>query len=354
MSSLPLPSTLNLLNADNELLSRRFTTSDPEGEPLILDHIPEGATGLYIDLAYHLSEKAVLVRCRHCRPKSNVGNHRIGYVVRTSTGEGFLVGHRCGALHYPDRWGIISGRYDRDKDRRDTLLRVGELLSAWPVLKAEVQAAIRSPIWGVHDVARDGLRQQLPDLDAFLLMRLERFGGDLSIVERLRDLAAEAKRPDGAKGGAIYVERVRQMGSIGGREFLTGTGALKNSVEQEGAALACLVADLNQNHGTMLTEGLKSLLRKITSTCSRLKVALDRVRSLRSFFEKAHLERLCICATNWSATRRRVDRYVFHDGGIAWMADGVIKGRWSAQLCDIPAAPRLEAVAGQSVRLRRA
>lgn len=343
MSSLPLASSLKLGDSDNELLSRRFTTSDPENEPLILDRIPEEATGLFIDLSYELSEKAQLVRCRHCCPNATAGNHRRGYVVRTSTGEGFLVGHRCGARHYPDRWGLISGRYARDKERRNVLVRVGEVLDSWPALQAELRAVVRSPAWDIHDVARDKLREQLPELETFLLMRLERYGGDLSIVETYRDVIAEAQRPAGTAGGPIFRERIRQVGSISGREFLVGTVSLRATVNQDGDSLCAAINELSRDHGALGTRELRQALHRIDRICARLGNAMTRARSLQAFSDQDHLKRLCLCATDWCKQRRKPDRYLADATGISWVVDGTVRAKWGVSLRSLPNTPRLDA-----------
>lgn len=347
MSSLQRPGVFKISQADEELISRRVTSDNPEAEPNILDFTPPELKDWVITHRYDLP-RGMEVRCRHCRAVGKMPNHRRGYVVRADHGRGpgILVGNKCGADHYKDEWGIITDVWDRKERRRRAASRLQELGLHWEVIRTELFQFSDSPMWGIHDTISQNIREKLPRLQEFISRTLSERGGDLFVMERFRDLKAEEKQSDDKKG-QIFRMRERGMGSIGGREFIVGTGLLKASFEDYRAKLIGEIESLRKLGSDLGTEELEKRLRRVTALFKQIRTAIERVRSLQRFVDPEHLRRLCLCATDWSKHRDGRNQYTFDGKNIIWIErDGQGSVKCPIQAFVMPPTKRLQMYIG--------
>lgn len=226
-------------------------------------------------------------------------------------------------------------------DRRDLLKRLRNIETNWAYIRAELNQFGTSPVWSICDILRANLAR-LPRFEKFLLTMLTQYGGELHVIERVRDVAAEERLPDNAPTREIYKDQRRSMGSIRGREFIVGAGSLKSSFE---AALEKLVAEvegLSEVGSDLNTAVLRKRLQRVTFLVKEAKAAINRVRSVRDFAQPEHIRRLCQCAVDWRKHRDSEDKYSFDGRNIVGVEDGGKQVDFPIPSFDIPSTPRLD------------
>ncbi len=285
----------------------------------------------------------VLVRCRYCRSPGKEPNHQHGFIVRSSNSSAILVGATCAQHHFPDKWGLIQGRWTKARRRANAHERCRDLITAWPGLKAEIVAFNTCPAWGIHDTLSKNLQERLPRFYEFILKLLSQSDGELKIIERVRDIAAEEKLPENAPARQIFKDQLRSLGSLSGREFLTGAGALRASFVDIYGTLSEEIGHLQKVGLDIDTDDLNARLRKIAGLFKQIKAALRRVRSVREFAEPDHLRRLCLCATFWRQRIASKESYSFDGRNIVGVENGASPFKCPVQAVEMPATPRLDA-----------
>lgn len=173
---------------EEQLLRTAFTTNDPENLEGLIEDVPATEELPFVELWYDFrGSKRVRLRCVHCR----YHNHLAGYVIRTTEGQRFLVGHECGDKLYGADFEILRSDYDQARDYASNLRRWNNLQAVLPAFLewlAELQCC--SAVRTYRDTKRV-FREELPRLFGAVAVALLRDKGVLSVDERLRDFEGE-------------------------------------------------------------------------------------------------------------------------------------------------------------------
>jgi hypothetical protein len=173
---------------EEQLLRTAFTTNDPESLEGLIEDVPATDELPFVELWYDFrGTKRERLRCVHCR----YHNHLAGYVIRTTEGQRFLVGHECGDKLYGADFEILRSDYDDARDYASNLRRWRNLQAVLPGFLewlAELQccAAVRT-----YRDTKKAFRDELPRLFGAVAVALLRDKGVLSVDERLRDFEGE-------------------------------------------------------------------------------------------------------------------------------------------------------------------
>ncbi|UPK35261.1 hypothetical protein IVB18_46095 [Bradyrhizobium sp. 186] len=173
---------------EEQLLRTAFTTNDPESLKGLTEDVPATDELPFVELWYDFrGAKRERLRCVHCR----YHNHLAGYVIRTTEGQRFLVGHECGDKLYGADFEILRSDYDEARDYASNLRRWRNLQAVLPSFLewlAELQccSAVRT-----YRDTKSAFRGQLPRLFGAVAVALLRDKGVLSVDERLRDFESE-------------------------------------------------------------------------------------------------------------------------------------------------------------------
>ncbi|MET4312845.1 hypothetical protein [Bradyrhizobium sp. RT4b] len=173
---------------EEQLLRTAFTTNDPESLERLTEDVPATDELPFVELWYDFrGTKRERLRCVHCR----YHNHLAGYVIRTTEGQRFLVGHECGDKLYGADFEILRSDYDEARDYASNLRRWRNLQSALPGFLewlAELQccSAVRT-----YRDTKSVFRARLPRLFGAVAVALLRDKGVLNVEERFRDFESE-------------------------------------------------------------------------------------------------------------------------------------------------------------------
>jgi hypothetical protein len=176
---------------ENELLSKEFTATDPEGLDDISHDAPPDEEP-EIEVAYDMTARGRKVRCVYCK----YPNHFKGIVVRYHpSGTRRLVGRDCALTHYGVDFGTKLIDFDAAKERQSYLRRRRTLLAASAEVFREFEDLKIHPIIGVHDELLRYWRDRFVDLAPGIadVVRREEM---LAFDRQARDEAAERERKE--------------------------------------------------------------------------------------------------------------------------------------------------------------
>ncbi|MGY4367896.1 hypothetical protein ACVW1A_003961 [Bradyrhizobium sp. LB1.3] len=173
---------------EEQLLRTAFTTNDPENLEGLIEDVPATHELPFVELWYDFrGTKRERLRCVHCR----YHNHLAGYVIRTTEGQRFLVGHECGDKLYGADFEILRSDYDQARDHASNLRRWNNLQAVLPAFLewlSDLQCC--SAVRTYRDTKRV-FREELPRLFGAVAVALLKDKGVLSVDERLRDFEGE-------------------------------------------------------------------------------------------------------------------------------------------------------------------
>lgn len=125
---------------EEQLLRTAFTTNDPESLDGLIEDVPATEELPFVELWYDFrGTKRERFRCVHCR----YHNHLAGYVIKTTEGQRFLVGHECGDKLYGADFEILRSDYDQARDYASTRSRFTSR-RGWPTCGRPRAACRRS------------------------------------------------------------------------------------------------------------------------------------------------------------------------------------------------------------------
>jgi len=328
---------------DAALLQRSFTTDDPEGLPGLVLSVPGGDEQPTIEFSYDLTPagavKRSFVRCVHCK----YPNHWRGYVMRAADGQRFLVGKDCGTKLYGAHFTLIERTFSFERSRQQHLRRLTGARRAFPDCLKAVASIKGHPALRGYQRCRSEMQASMRPLWSQLVAVATRGSGALTVVEKVRDYAAELRRAERQKSRNTELERLTQsarkalrkegrlpkdedkpiyttveqpFGQLAGRAFFQVDQSPADVIARSHARLQRVFKEIEETKTDDIpTKRLAFLVRELGEAVADIDRELDRLEALPAFFGRQNLDVVCA----WASQREECDgTYKVAGNGIEW------------------------------------
>nr|WP_294507039.1 hypothetical protein [uncultured Rhodopila sp.] len=295
---------LRYVARDEDLRTKVFRCDDPEGlDRLLGEPVKDGDTP-EIEFQYDVTPKVGVerpyIRCAHC----GYPNHWRGFVMQHASGARILVGKDCGESLYGASFVRNARDFDQLATRQIQLARLEEVMRAFGPFLGYLAAL-------AHHESVDQVRRLLSDMEAganTLLRQLQAAArhnsGGLTVVERQRDLAAEAKRTSD-KGKPIYVDQTREVGRLAGWTLFRATGEMlpdniRNTHDTAKVWFNVLIEKRSTDHWT--ADGLRKLFAGLNAVIDAVENQLEVMTAYKAVVHPSNL----LMIAEWASLAPRV------------------------------------------------
>jgi hypothetical protein len=283
-----------------ELLTRQFTSADPESlEQLSDDPPPEEEWE--VEYIYDMTGREVKVRCVFCKYL----NHYSGAVLKYhQSGARRLVGNKCAFNRYGIEFDKQVIEFNAGAARQDWVRRRRHAFASIPKVTEEFRSLREHPAVLVHDSLLRAWRGQFPELGHALGEAVKR-GDPLTVDCVVRDEAAERarkerfgnsfeseKRKAKAEGRQwLMTKRVQHVfGFVAGSLFFLPGASVARKLQEihAEAQRQFLVLAVEDQKTAKIEAAIQALARLVDD----LKHEFDRLDALRQAFEPDNLKRI--------------------------------------------------------------
>jgi hypothetical protein len=266
--------------SDEELIKCSLVLDDAYDQPRLLSHLPAGANLISILNVYrHQGYPNIKVRCAHCGRE----NHRDGFTALLDSLHRVHLGSKCGEAVFGESWQQQKAKLKQETDRQYELtmsIRAEQTIP--PYLTSLVGW---SRLLEKYDARRKAFEQNCGEAHTLLRGALKASDGLLTVDERVRDYAAEAKSPH---DGQRWKIQARAMGRLSGKQILDLEETVgKLNAVQKSAKTYLRVAQARPRAATIrLTRARRDFMRRAEDLMHVHEVYSQR----NSFFSSENLE----------------------------------------------------------------
>lgn len=198
--------------SDEELIKCNLILEDAYDQPKLLSHLPPDAVPVSVLNIYrHRAYPEKKVRCAHCGRHL----HRDGFTGLLNSGHRFHLGSKCGEDVFGESWREQKAKLEQLTDRQSELLMAVRAEQIIPPFVAALRGWSR--VLERYDARRKAFEQKCGEAHALLRGALKASDGLLTVDEKVRDYAAEAKSHN---GGQRWQVQSRSMGRLSGAHIL--------------------------------------------------------------------------------------------------------------------------------------
>lgn len=276
---------------------------NPELEPEILgdyDLTPPGGKAA--------NPEAPWIWCSHCQG----ARHWRGFVITNATGLRYLIGSRCGPLHYGATFTGAQNAFTDRSRRADLVRRLGRIAAAAEAVCAAADQILHSPELRRLDEKREELRRASPNAFVRLASSVQS-GMPLQEVVKVRNFEAEAERDDreGLKqpGPPLYRDERQSLGHLDGSALLRTRGDCRDRLVALKAAIAAAVRLRNQGTDEVATNVLRKAVTSAEDALQAGLGAIGEAENAHAFFSARNMMRL----ERWAGVHR--DFSMIAEGG---------------------------------------
>lgn len=274
---------------DAELAATVLDIEDPLGIENLSRARPDASLQPIIIGEYHRQTTEQAIWCCHCQAH----RHWNGFVIENGTGNRYVIGSHCGPKHYELSFASARRQHTDLKQRQGLGRRLTEILRMDAELLGSIAHLLHSEGLRQIDTARAVIKKVAGDM-FFRLQSIAMTGASLNESVRVRDYAAEARRPAGGKRdeSPIYSFENRSLGALDGAALLIERGDCRDKLLALRQAL--LEARKAQTQGTdsIVTADLKKIVTACEEAHSRAEQAISLARRAPAFFSDENVSRL--------------------------------------------------------------
>lgn len=262
-------------------------------DPLVIENLsrarPDATLQPVIIGEYHRPTSEQAIWCCHCQ----ANRHWNGFVVENKTGNRYVIGSHCGPKHYELSFASARRQHTDLKQRQGLGRRLADIVRVDAELLDSIARVLQSEGLRRIDQARSAIKKAAGDM-FFRLQPMAARGAALTESVRVRDYAAEARRPTSGKGdeSPIYTFENQRIGPLEGAGLLIEHGDCRDEL----LALRQAVVEARKAHAggtdSITTTDLQKIVKRCEEAHSRAEQAIALARRAPSFFSDENLSRL--------------------------------------------------------------
>jgi hypothetical protein len=274
---------------DVELATAVLDIEDPLATENLSRTRPDASLQPTIIGEYHRPTTEQAIWCCHCQAH----RHWNGFVVENETGNRYVIGSHCGPKHYELSFASARRQHTDLKQRQGLGRRLADILRVDAELLDSIARVLQSE--GLHriDQARSAIKKAAGDM-FFRLQPMAARGAALTEPVRVRDYAAEARRPASDKGdeSPIYTFENQRIGTLEGAGLLIEHGDCRDELLALRQALVEARKAHTRGTDSITTTDLQKIVKRCEEAHSRAEQAIALARRAPAFFSNENVSRL--------------------------------------------------------------
>ncbi|WP_066775031.1 hypothetical protein [Sphingomonas sp. CCH5-D11] len=262
-------------------------------DPLAIENLsrtrPDASLQPSIIGEYHRPTTEQAIWCCHCQTH----RHWNGFVVENETGNRYVIGSHCGPKHYELSFASARRQHTDLKQRQGLSRRLADILLVDAELLDSITHVLQSEGLRRIDAARAAIKKAAGDM-FFRLQPIAVRGATLTESVRVRDYAAEARRPSSDKRdeSPIYSFENRSIGTLEGAGLLIENGDCRDELLALRQALIEARKAHTRGTDSITTTDLQKIVKRCDEAHSRAEHAIALARRAPAFFSNENVSRL--------------------------------------------------------------
>lgn len=319
--------------SDAELATTALDIENPMATENLSRDRPDANLQPSIIGEYHRPRTEDAIWCCHCQGH----RHWNGFVVENETGNRYLIGSHCGPKHYELSFAAARRQHKDLKQRQGLGRRLADTLRVESELLDIITQVLQSDGLRRIDQARSAIKTAAGDM-FFRLQPIAVAGAALTESVRVRDYAAEARRPDTGKKSEepLFTFESQRIGALDGAGLLIEHGDCRDEL----IVLRQAIQEARKVHtaGTdaVSTVELQRVVKRCEEAHQRAQQAIALARRAPAFFSDENVSRLERWSEQFDSFRIRRE-----DDGLAVISNNGAAIRINAiepvELLDLPA-----------------
>lgn len=166
-------------NEWQKILNRRFHTDSPESEPNVCQELPSDYMNAELEFSYDLKEiRPENAWCSHCKKY----NHQKGFLMRTKSGYGFMIGKDCGERLFGLEFNKNYNIFRQEKEKQSRLIRFDKARHCIDQTIKNFEDLTTHEAFSLYNSFQSNFRVMFPELHGELLKRINLFYSELTLT----------------------------------------------------------------------------------------------------------------------------------------------------------------------------